>query len=197
MMMTLPVQEMGFASWLPTYAIKSGVSTLEHAAVYSSYFWLPNALGRLVWTFLVKCSYTCRLKIIFGSGAIISFLAVILQFLQEYRLICLICPVLFGTMLACVYSFCLALPLERGFKTTTANNAHFMLANCIGDGIVLGPVGYSIKFFGFKSLIVIVFLSYLLSSWSLHKTLDSMDDEPLPSSTKNFLGENMIQLESY
>jgi hypothetical protein len=78
-------------------------------------------------------------------------------------------------MLSCVVAFCIALPLDNGFSCTAFNNANFLLANCVGEGLMNAPLGYSMNIFGFESLIVIVFLSCMASYWSFDKTMNSLE----------------------
>ena len=175
-MLILPAQQIGFASWLPTYSIKAGISETSNAAIYSIYFWLPNTISRVIWAFFIKSSVTDKLKIINISVTIVSIVLVLLQYMEFYAVICVLGPVVFGFMLACVYSFCLALPIDNGFDSTTSNNANFVLANCMGEGLLSAPIGYSMRIWGFQSLFVIICLGCILSFWSYKMAVKSMKD---------------------
>ena len=147
-MLIFPAQESGMSGWIPTYSIKAGVADTEGAAMYSLYFWFPNSIARIVWA-LVNYTVTDRLKFIEIVVTATSFLLVILQFFDLYELVCIIGPVIFGSMLAIFFSFCMALPLDNGFQNTLSNNANFVLANCIGEGVLNGTFGYVMNVFGF------------------------------------------------
>ena len=95
-----------------------------------------------------------------------AFFLVVFQYLEMYVLVCTLGPIAFGSMVGCYFGFCLSLPLDQGFFTNTNNNANFMIAYCIGEGLLLGPVGYLMQVFGFKSLMVMVFICCLISVWS-------------------------------
>lgn len=45
-------EELGMASWIPTYSIKAGIANVDSSAIYSLLFWLPNCLGRLGWMYV-------------------------------------------------------------------------------------------------------------------------------------------------
>jgi hypothetical protein len=80
MMFLIPIQEGGFASWLPTYAIKAGIATVEDSSIYSLYYGLPNSVSRFFWVFVVTCAITKRLKIITTTLSILAVLLVIFQY---------------------------------------------------------------------------------------------------------------------
>lgn len=80
-------------------------------------------------------------------------------------------------MLACVYSYCLALPIDNGFQVGLANNANFVLANCIGEGLLIGPMGYSMSIFGFQSLVIVMLISCIFSSWCFQMSVVSMRND--------------------
>ena len=175
-MLMFPAQEVGFASWLPTYSIKAGIADTSNAAVYSLYFWLPNTIARLFWSFLARCTVTYRLKIVEITVTITSVLLFVLQYFELYQLVCIIGPIIFGFMLSCVYSFCVTLPIDNGYDNTISNSANFMLANCIGEGLLNAPIGYSMNLFGFKSLMIIIMISCFISFWSFQKAVSSFND---------------------
>ena len=177
MMLIFPAQESGFASWIPTYSIKAGLADTEGAAIYSLYFWVPNSIARIVWASLTRFTVTKRCKFIETTITLTSFLLVILQFFEMYSFVCLIGPLIFGSMVACFYPFCMALPLDNGFQNTVSNNANFVLANCIGEGLLNGSLGYAMRIFGFDSLMIIVMLSCVVSYWSFEKMAQSFQDD--------------------
>ena len=164
--MIFPIQEIGFASWLPTYSIKAGIASIEDSGIYSMYFWISNSASRAVWIFLVTCSITQRLKVITISTTIIAILLLFLQQMELYHLVCVLGPLVFGFLLGCMHTFCFALPVDLGFHVTNTNNAHFMFLNCIGERLLLAPVGYLMNYAGFQALPVIILTSCLLSYWS-------------------------------
>lgn len=80
-MFLFPAQEAGFGSWIPTYAIKSGIAVEKHVGVYGICFWFPNAISRLVWIFLVKASVASKIRFIYVTLTITALVCVILQWL--------------------------------------------------------------------------------------------------------------------
>ena len=174
MLLFFAAQQAGFGTWIPTYAIKSGVAVENHVAIYGLCFWFPNALSRLVWIFLIKGPVASRIKFIYITLTITAFICVLCQFLELYSFICIVGSIIFGSMLSCVVAFCISLSLDNGYYCTTSNNANFLLANCIGDGLLNAPLGYSMNLFGFNSLIIIIFFSCVASYWSFDQTMKSM-----------------------
>ena len=175
--MLMPTQESAFASWIPTYSIKAGVAGTEGAAIYSFWFWLPNAIARPVWALLGKYTVSQRARVIVITLTVTSCLLVILQYLQLYSLVCTIGPVVFGTMMACFFTFCMALPLDNGFQNTIANNANFILANAMGEGVINGSLGYLMSIFGFKVMMVVVMVSSVISYGSLEAVIGSFKED--------------------
>ena len=157
-MLLFPAQEVGLAGWMPTYAIKASVSDIYHSGIYSLLFWLPNFALRIVWV-LLPFSVTTKLRTVLTSLLALSFIFLLLQYLELYHILCILTPVTFGAMTSLLYGFCMTLSVDHGFKSNTSNNANFILANCIGEGLLAGPMGYSMQLFGFHSLFVIILLA--------------------------------------
>ena len=174
--MLMPTQESAFASWIPTYSIKSGIANTEGSAIYSFWFWFTNAIARPIWALLGRYSVSQRARIIVITLTFTSFLLVLLQYLELYTLVCIIGPVVFGTMMACFFTFCIALPLDNGFQNTIANNANFILANAMGEGVINGSLGYLISIFGFKVMMIVVMISSIASYWSLRGVISSFKE---------------------
>ena len=193
LMLIFPIQEIGFSSWMPTYSIKSGIADTQTSGIYSLYFWLPNTISRIVWTFFIPWSITKRLKVITTTLALLSFLLVVFQYMEQYTLVCTIGPLAFGSMVGCYFGFCLSLPLDNGFFTNTNNNANFMIAYCIGEGILLGPVGYLMNIFSFRALMFMVLICCIMSAWTFNKTLVSMADDKCKEGEEGVLQEYLAK----
>jgi len=80
--------------------------------------------------------------------------------------ICTFGSCIIGIFTSSIYSFCIALPADNGFKPSTSNTANFVLANSFGEGFLITPIGYGMSIFGYKSLIVIVFILSSIANWS-------------------------------
>ena len=78
-MFLFPAQAAGFGSWIPTYAIKSGIAVENRVGVYGLCFWFPNALSRLVWIFLIKAPVSRRIRFIYITVTITAFVCLLLQ----------------------------------------------------------------------------------------------------------------------
>ena len=173
MMLIFPAQETGFVGWIPTYSIKAGVSNVESASIYSLLFWLPNTILRIVWATL-PYSVTNKLKSALAGFLFTSFLFLFIQYAEYYELLCVSSSLTFGLLTSSMYGFYITLPLDNGFALTTSNNANFILANCIGEALLTGPIGYSIKVFGFQSLFIIIFIICIINEGAFMLTVKSM-----------------------
>jgi fucose permease len=76
-----PAQEAGIGGWMPTYAIKAGITTAGHSSVYGIYFWLPRGICTIVWSLFVTASVSQRLNFIYLTLTATGFLLVVLQLL--------------------------------------------------------------------------------------------------------------------
>lgn len=156
------------------YSIKTGIADVESSGLYSSLFWMSNAVFRIIWAFCIKYPVNSKLRFILSSISVLSVILLLLQWAGLYQLLCWLSTIYFGAMLSCIYGFCLAFPIDNGFKNTTSNSANFVMAYCIGEGIMPAPLGYIMGVFGHRSLIVMVLVTCLLSWWALEKAVDSM-----------------------
>ena len=75
-MMTYCGMENGLASWMPTYAIKAGISRLEDSNFYSMIFWVPNCASRLGWIY-VPGSVASRLNTSMNFALISAILSLL------------------------------------------------------------------------------------------------------------------------
>lgn len=165
-MVLFPAQEVGMSGWMPTYSIKAGIADTDNSGIYSTLFWISNTIFRVVWALWIKGTVNTKLRFILSSITVVCLFLIILQGLEQYKLVCIVGSIYFGAMLSCVYSFCLALPISNGYKSTTSNNANIVMAYCIGEGVMPAPLGYSMHLFGYKSLMVVVMITCLGSWWS-------------------------------
>lgn len=168
--------ELGFGSWIPTYAIKAKISTPEASSIYSLIFWASNCAFRLIWAYIP----TTITKKLFYSLLGLFFSSLTLIFMQQFHLYVAICTVgsfFIGLFTSSIYTFCIALPADNGFSPSSKNTAHFVMANSFGQGFIIAPIGYSMDFFGFKSLIVIVFTLAVVANWSFCQVMSCIDQE--------------------
>lgn len=172
-MLIYATQEIGLSSWIPTYAIKAEVSDIEHSGIYSLLFWLPNCIFRLVWIY-VPLTFHAKLKMNIYSLTITTAIALLLQSMGEYSTVCLFVSISSGIFLSNLYSFFLALPSQSGYQFSSSNSANFVIANCLGEGLFITPIGYSIHAFGFKSLIVIECILGLIMCCVYYETMQSL-----------------------
>ena len=104
-------------SWIPTYAIKAGISDKEHSGIYSMMFWVPNCIFRLVWIY-IPLNFHAKLKIIVYSLAFVGILTFFLQSFQLYKAVCIVGPIAAGILLSNLYAIFLALPTQCGYSFT-------------------------------------------------------------------------------
>ena len=76
-------------------------------------------------------------------------LMLIFQLMGMYSAVCYSGGIISGFTLANMYSLCVATPNSHGFQVTVTNSAHIVLANCIGEGVLVTLYGYSMKILSF------------------------------------------------
>jgi hypothetical protein len=115
-----------------------------------------------------------RLGISLKAVLITMVITVIFQYAEWYQIVCIFAPLASGTLIAGVFAFGIALPVDNGFIPSAQDNANFIIANSLGEGLLIMPVGYSINFFGFKVLMIEICIFSFLSYWSYIKVAKSM-----------------------
>lgn len=93
-----------------------------------------------------------RLGIALKGVFLISAIALILQFIDAYYALCYIITIGTGLFIGCVYGFGIALAADSGFEPSASDNADLVLANALGEGLLITPIGYSMHIFGFRVL---------------------------------------------
>lgn len=163
------------SGWIPTYSIKAGIADTQTSGLYSTLFWMSNAIFRLIWAFCIKASVNKKLRFIFSTITVFSILLIVFQYLNFFSFVCSMGCLYFGAMLAGVYGFCLAFPIDNGFDNTSRNNANIVMAYCIGQGIMPMPLGYVMRFFGYQSLILMMVFICAVSWWCFEQSIKSID----------------------
>lgn len=176
MMVIYATQEIGMSSWIPTYAIKAGVTDYARAGIYSMYFWVPSCLFRLIWL-AVPLSFDQKLRTIVVGLVLTTSVGLFLQLIGRYDWVCVVGPVSSGILLSNLYAFFLALPVQKGFVFTSSNSAHLVIANCLGEGLLITPLGWSMGFWGAGSLMVALWLLSGLLWYCYGATLGSLEKD--------------------
>lgn len=57
-----------------------------------------------------------------------------------------------GLFIGCVYGFGISIAADSGFEPSASDNADFVLANALGEGLLITPIGYSMHIFGYRIL---------------------------------------------
>ena len=63
-----------------------------------------------------------------------------------------------GAALSAMYALFFSIAQDFGYGLSTTNTANFAMSASLGEGLLVMPVGYAMGFFGYKALIVIIFL---------------------------------------
>lgn len=170
-MLIFSVTELGFASWIPTYAIKTNVSTPEESGVYSMVFWIANCCFRFFWLYTPR-SISEKLRYSLIGLIIASTLLIFMQYFSMYYVVCTFGSFMMGIFTSSIYTFCLALPSDNGFQPSTSNTANFILSNSFGEGFLIAPIGYAMNYFSYKSLILIIFILTVMAHWSFGQAIN-------------------------
>jgi hypothetical protein len=65
--------ELTIASWMPTYAIKAGVADVKGSALFSSLFWIPNCIFKVLWLYMpgsIEKKLGLSFKLVLASAAL-------------------------------------------------------------------------------------------------------------------------------
>lgn len=152
-------------SWISTYSIKAGISDIEGSAIYSLLFWLASCSCRLGWMY-VPGTIEQRLGLSLKGTIVAAIITFIFQEIGWFQLVCIFAPISTGILTAAVYGFGIALPVDKGFPNCSQANANFILANALGEGLLIMPVGYSISLFGFKVLMIEMCIVAFATYWA-------------------------------
>lgn len=90
-------------------------------------------------------------------------------------MVCIFAPIAAGILIGGVFGFGITLPVDNGFAPSSQNNANFILANALGEGLLIMPLGYSMSLFGYKAMMVEMLLVTSVCYWVYTETVKSMD----------------------
>jgi hypothetical protein len=86
-------------------------------------------------------------------------------------------PIASGILIGGVFGFGISLPVDSGFAPCAQNNANFILANALGEGLLIMPLGYSMSVFGYKAMMIEMLLVTSVCYWVYTETARSMDED--------------------
>ena len=107
-------QEVGYGSWVSSYAVMTGVSTVREATFAGSLFWVTNTAFRIILIY-VTIKVSLRLRILMVGmilGCIANFIAATSghEWFAAYP-----GSFLNGMFLASMFALFLSLPIEYGY----------------------------------------------------------------------------------
>jgi hypothetical protein len=166
--------ELGVGSWIPTYAIKANITDVDGSGFYSLLFWVPNCLSRLLWMY-IPGNIRERLGKALKGVFVIAVFALILQFMDAYYAMCYILTIGTGLFIGCVYGFGISVAADSGFEPSASDNADFVLANALGEGLLITPIGYSMHIFGYRILPFELLVFSICNCFSYEGAISSMN----------------------
>ena len=116
-----------------------------------------------------------KLRLSLKSMLITAICILLMQSMGLYKMVCILAPFASGIMLAGVFGFGIALPMDKGFAADPRDNANFVLSNALGEGLLITPIGHSIRFFGYQALMIEILAFAILCLGSFTKTVESMN----------------------
>lgn len=155
-------EEVGFGSWIPTYAVVKKIATPEGASILGSLFWISNTTFRIILLY-IKGRISDRLKVLLVGmiGTSLFMLGAAMlgrEYLAAYGGVLLV-----GMFLASMFALFITLPGEYKFKVTNSNTANFMMCASMGEGALTMPIGVAMGLFGANMLFVLMLVFSLLS----------------------------------
>ena len=144
-------QQVGYGSWVSSYAVMEGVSTVQGATLAGSVFWITNTAFRIILIY-VTLKVSLRLKLLMTGmivGCSINFIAALTG---HHWFAAFPGSFLNGMFLASMFALFLTLPNEFGFLLSRHNTANFMMSASLGEGALAMPIGYAMGIFGPSTL---------------------------------------------
>jgi fucose permease len=124
-------EEVGYANWIPTYAVKAGVAGPDEASALASYFWITNTIARLVLLYL-QGSVTDRLRMLLKALLISTIIVLILQWMGHLKLVSYLGVISSGLFLSAMYALFFSIAIDYGFGLSPSNTANFAMSASLG-----------------------------------------------------------------
>ena len=75
-------------------------------------------------------------------------MVVILQFLELYLLVAYLGAISSALCLSAMYALFFSIAIDYGYGLSPSNTANFAMSASLGEGILVMPIGYAMRFFG-------------------------------------------------
>jgi fucose permease len=181
-------EEVGFGSWIPTYAVVEKLTTPEGASILGSMFWVSNTLFRIVLLY-VQGKISSRLKVLL-AGMIGTSLLMLLCAIGGMKYFAAYAGVIFvGAFLASMFALFITLPGEFNFKVTNSNTANFMMCASMGEGALTMPIGYAMGLFGPNMLFVMMLIFSLIMYYVFNELMSTYEED---SKNRSPINERLI-----
>ena len=95
-----------------------------------------------------------KLGIALNLVLVATIAALSMQLSDQLELVCYVAPITIGIFISGVYGFCLSWVVNNGFAFNPDNNSDFLLCYVIGEGLLIMPMGYTMGWFGYKSMLI-------------------------------------------
>ncbi len=152
--------EVGYGSWIYTYAFKLNFGTEVTAAYLTSAFWGSFALGRLLGVWVSTRARPLTILSLDFVGCLIS-LGLVLLF-RDSGIMLWIGTILLGISLASIFPTFLTLAEERMHVTGTITG-WFLVGGGIGGMILPWAIGQAFVQIGAGAMITIIFVNMILN----------------------------------
>lgn len=163
--------EAAYAGWIPTFALRAGItSSVAQAAYLSSYFWFALTVGRVVaipTAVYVSASGMYRFQAAFS---LVSSIAMVCFVGSSYGAAVVI-SILMGFGLSSIYPLMMTLVADYGYAMDAGATSWFVAGACLGEGGVPVLSGWVMTTFGPAALSYFVISSQLMQIGS-YLTID-------------------------
>jgi ABC-type maltose transport system permease subunit len=133
------------------------VANESRASSLASIFWIVNTVARLILLYW-EGPVQYRLRILLRSLVVSTILIVFLQALGYLQFVSYAGVITSGAALSAMYALFFSIAQDFGYGLSPSNTANFAMSASLGEGLLVMPVGYAMGYFGYKALIVIIFL---------------------------------------
>jgi fucose permease len=124
-------EEVGFAGWIPTYAVKAGVADDRAASALASIFWIVNTIARIVLLYM-KGTVAERLSILLKLLTVSTFLVLVIQWMGYLTLVAYMGVITSGIFLSAMYALFFSVAQEYGYELNTSSTANLAMSASLG-----------------------------------------------------------------
>ena len=140
-------QESTFGGWVSSYAVIEQYSSKENATFYGTIYWISGTFFRFVFPF-ISGKTSSKLKFLTLLAFLSTFLDLFIIHFISPSFGMILSSVLYGMSNSVLFALCFTISQEFNLRLQPTHGSNFVFAAALGDGTLVGFVGFLIKSFG-------------------------------------------------